>query len=195
MSPGKNRDPAGTRRRLLAAARDEFAALGIAGARVDQIATAAGSTKSQIYHYFVSKDALFDAVFEDMCRETVDAVPIDASDLPQYAANLFDSYQQRPWVQRLATWHRLERGCDKVVELVVASNRSKVAVIERAQTEGLLPTTFTGVELLGLLLHLSGFWESNIPEFDVLVSTTTTDRRRSVIVAAVEALLRLDDGR
>lgn len=195
MSPGKNRDPAGTRRRLLAAARDEFAALGIAGARVDQIATAASSTKSQIYHYFESKDALFDAVFEDMCRETVDAVPIDASDLPQYAASLFDSYQQRPWVQRLATWHRLERGSDKVVELVVASNRSKVSVIEQAQTDGLLPTTFTGVELLGLLLHLSGFWESNIPEFDVLASTVTTDRRRSVIVAAVEALLRSDDRR
>lgn len=195
MSPGRNRDPAGTRRRLLAAARDEFAALGIAGARVDQIATAASSTKSQIYHYFESKDALFDAVFEDMCRETVDAVPIDASDLPQYAASLFDSYQQRPWVQRLATWHRLERGSDKVVELVVASNRSKVSVIEQAQTDGLLPTTFTGVELLGLLLHLSGFWESNIPEFDVLASTVTTDRRRSVIVAAVEALLRSDDRR
>src|ERR1700712_3970605 len=110
------RDAQATRRRLLDAAAAEFAAVGIAGARVDRIADAASSNKAQIYHYFGSKDALFDAVFEDMCRATLDAVPIDATDLAEYAGRLHDSYVARPWVQRLATWYRLGRGGRSAVQ-------------------------------------------------------------------------------
>src|SRR5213596_2971554 len=99
------RDAEATRQRLLDAAAQEFAARGIAGARVDRIAEAARSNKAQIYHYFGSKDELFDAVFADMAGSTVDAVPIDPADLPGYAGRLHDSYRARPWVQRLATWY------------------------------------------------------------------------------------------
>jgi AcrR family transcriptional regulator len=48
------RDAEATRQRLLDAAAEEFAARGIAGARVDRIAQAARSNKAQIYHYFGS---------------------------------------------------------------------------------------------------------------------------------------------
>src|SRR4051812_39868062 len=96
------RDADATRRRLLDAARQEFSAHGIAGARVDRIAAAARSNKAQIYHYVGSKDGLFDAVFEAMVQETLDDVPIDAANLPEYAGRLHDSYEKRPWVQRIA---------------------------------------------------------------------------------------------
>ena len=52
-----------TRRRLLEAATAEFAANGIAGARVDRIAANAGCNKQAIYAYFESKDGLFEAVY------------------------------------------------------------------------------------------------------------------------------------
>ena len=55
------RDADATRRRLLDAAAEEFAAFGIAGARVDRIAVAAASNKAQIYHYFGNKDKLYEA--------------------------------------------------------------------------------------------------------------------------------------
>src|SRR3954468_14361394 len=110
MLVGVTGDAQATRRRLIAAAREEFAQYGIAGARVDRIAAAAKANKAQIYHYFGSKEALFDAVFSDMASGTVDEVPMDAADLPSYAGRLFDSYERRPWVQRLVTWYLLERG-------------------------------------------------------------------------------------
>ena len=135
-----SRDADATRRRLLEAARQEFAAYGIAGSRVDRIAAAARSNKAQIYHYFGSKNGLFDAVFDDMCRETVDAVPIDPANLPEYAGRLFDSYGQRPWVQRIATWYRLERaGTRDLLPVVLASNAAKVRVVADAQASGILP--------------------------------------------------------
>ena len=48
-----------TRRRLLEAAITEFSCYGIAGARVDRIASTAKANKQAIYAYFGSKEALF----------------------------------------------------------------------------------------------------------------------------------------
>ena len=53
-----------TRAKILAAALDEFAAKGLAGVRVDQIAEVAGVNKAMIYYHFASKEDLFKAVFE-----------------------------------------------------------------------------------------------------------------------------------
>jgi AcrR family transcriptional regulator len=185
-----SRDAEATRRRLLEAARDEFAAYGIAGGRVDRIAVAARSNKAQIYHYFGSKDGLFDAVFDDMCRETVDAVPIDALHLPEYAGRLFDSYEKRPWVQRIAAWYRLERaGTRDLLQVVVDSNTAKIHAVADAQAAGRLPDRFPPNILLGLVIHLSAFWTANVPEYDVLVAGSSRAQRRRVVVDAVAALL------
>lgn len=58
------RDAEATRGRILAAAKKEFARLGLAGARVDTIALKAKANKRMIYHYFGSKEDLFQAVIE-----------------------------------------------------------------------------------------------------------------------------------
>jgi AcrR family transcriptional regulator len=184
------RDADATRRRLLEAATEEFAQHGIAGARVDRIAAASTSNKAQIYHYFSSKDGLFDAVFTAMCVDTVSDVPIDADDLPEYAGRLFDSYEQRPYVQRLASWYRLERGGSaELVEAVLASNRTKVAAVTSAQKRGVVSDRFKPVDLLGLVLHLSGFWSANVPEYDALVARHSRAHRRRVVVEAVRRLV------
>ena len=65
----KRRDPVATRKKLLAAARREFADSGLAGARVDEIAARAGVNKQLVYHYFGDKDALYLAVLEWVYEE------------------------------------------------------------------------------------------------------------------------------
>ena len=68
------RNPEASRRRILAAATETFAALGLDGARVDDIAERAGINKRMLYHYFGNKDDLFgavlDALYEQICRES-----------------------------------------------------------------------------------------------------------------------------
>lgn len=59
------RDADATRSRILEAAKQEFAKLGLGGARVDDIALRAKANKRMIYHYFGSKEDLFTAVVED----------------------------------------------------------------------------------------------------------------------------------
>jgi TetR/AcrR family transcriptional regulator len=69
IETSQRRDPAATRQKLLNAARREFAASGLAGARVDEIAARAGVNKQLVYHYFGDKDALYLAVLEWVYEE------------------------------------------------------------------------------------------------------------------------------
>lgn len=69
------RDGQATRRRLLDAATAEFAAYGIAGARVDRIVADARTNKAQMYGYYESKDGLFDAVFGEHLSAILDVIP------------------------------------------------------------------------------------------------------------------------
>ena len=59
------RDAEATQKRILAAAKKEFAKKGLGGARVDVIAERAKANKRMIYHYFGSKEELFQRVLEN----------------------------------------------------------------------------------------------------------------------------------
>jgi TetR/AcrR family transcriptional regulator len=57
-----------TRARILDAAIREFSAHGLAGARTERIAEAAGVNKALIYYYFHGKDALYNAALETVAE-------------------------------------------------------------------------------------------------------------------------------
>ncbi len=59
-------DPNVARQAILAAARGEFAARGLKGARVQAIAERAGVNKQLLYYYFGSKDDLYRAALESV---------------------------------------------------------------------------------------------------------------------------------
>jgi TetR/AcrR family transcriptional regulator len=58
-------DEAGTRQKIIDAARHEFAEYGLAGARVERIAKRAGVNKAMIYYHFSSKDLLYEGVVKN----------------------------------------------------------------------------------------------------------------------------------
>src|SRR5258707_4491824 len=90
------RNAEGTKKRILAAATEEFTEHGIAGARVDRIAAAARSNKAMLYAYFGNKEQLFEAVFAQMVTAATDAVPFDARDLPGYAVAMVERDPTEP---------------------------------------------------------------------------------------------------
>ena len=80
------RDAEATRARILAAAKAEFARVGLGGARVDRIAEIAGANKRMLYYYFGNKDELFRAVLEatyEHIRESEKALHLDEVDPPE----------------------------------------------------------------------------------------------------------------
>ncbi len=192
------RDGERSRRRLLDAATAEFAAVGIAGARVDRIADAAKVNKSQMYSYFGSKDGLFDAVFREHLEAIVDAVPLTADDLPGYAVRLYDSYVEYPELLRLATWNRLERvPRGDLLAPAAGDVDHKLRAIVDAQRDGLIEEALTPSEVFSLVTAIAMTWSP----VNVTYAASRDDeeaehaRRRAVIAEMVSrSLVRSDRG-
>jgi AcrR family transcriptional regulator len=174
-----------TRQRLLQAAAAEFAAYGIAGARVDRIAAAAKCNKQAIYAYYGSKEALCDAVLEAMVVDIVESVPIDAFDLPSYAVRLFDRYQAQPDALRLATWYSLEG--KSLPQSALASMLPKVEAIRAAQDAGAVSKRFAPEMLLMLVITLTRLDAPGSPE--ARSGTIPTAAYRQAIADAVTRLV------
>jgi AcrR family transcriptional regulator len=66
--PSRTNDPARTMAGILEVATAEFAAKGLSGARIDEIAATTKTSKRMIYYYFESKEGLYIAVLEEAYR-------------------------------------------------------------------------------------------------------------------------------
>lgn len=183
------RDSEATRQRLIEAARREFGEFGNAGARVDRIAANAESNKAQIYHYFGSKDQLFDAVWASVIKEFVVDTPVDIDDLPGYAVRLADVYAANPEIQRLVTWKRLERGHDPPHAFAVESTPPIIDAIAEAQASGTVADHFDAPVLFSLILSIAAMWQTHSPDFASIVGVSDPKRRREIVRDAVERLL------
>lgn len=147
------RDSTATKLRILDAATAEFAAHGLAGARVDRVADRAGANKQLIYAYFASKEGLFDATLEFHLERLLDEVPFDADDLPGYAVALVDFGLAHPELLRLLHWHQLERPGELArLEQTAGSTRRKVEALAKAQAAGTVDATLAPDELLAVIL-------------------------------------------
>src|SRR5579871_4798545 len=179
------RNAEATRRRLIEAAWAEFAEYGIAGARVDRIAANAHANKAQIYHYFGSKDRLFDAVWDSLVDQIVASAPLDVRDLDGFGARLSELYDQHPDLIRLITWQRLERGGDPRHEAAVTATQSRVDAIAKAQAEGIVTDRFEARVLFALILHVAALWGMTSPDVLAVANVRSPKRRKEIVRSAV----------
>ena len=178
------RDAEETRRRLLRAASEEFAEYGLAGARVDRIAAAAGASKPLLYTYFGNKDQLFDLVYNNLIASIVSDVPLDAADLPGYAGLLYDQAVAHPEMVRLTLWDRLERGGQGARQpAVLEANLAKVAAIQRAQEAGQIASRMAAADLLLLVTTTAGMWSFAQMGPDGTGSATAAAARATLVQA------------
>ena len=105
---GSRRQPAASRSTILAAALAEFAGHGLAGARMEAIAAAAGVNKALLYYYFCSKDALYAAVLNEFFERLLARIngALDSGTGPGervllYARAHFDSVAESLYYARL----------------------------------------------------------------------------------------------
>ncbi|MGK9146462.1 TetR family transcriptional regulator [Plantibacter flavus] len=177
-----------TKRLLLDAATAEFCANGLAGARVDRIASEAGVNKERIYQYFGRKDELFDVVIASQLRRVMDEVPIEGSGpeaLAAYAGRLFDHHQADAVLPRLVFWEGLERG-DHVVDRAERTDRCRSKIDRTLEA---LPgvSREDAADLLLTIIALCDAW-AVLPELDGLMVARDEGRaarRRAVVVATV----------
>ncbi|MET9464061.1 TetR family transcriptional regulator [Streptomyces sp. NPDC006544] len=187
------RDSSATKARLLDAAFSEFAAYGIAGARVDRIAEAARANKRLIYVYYGNKEQLFDAVLQRALETGSESVPFDAEDLPGYTAAIFDHLVARPDLMRIVQWKQLERPATTDAE--AESYRGKIDAVRRAQAAGLIDPGLDPADLLTLVMGLAQAWTGTVggvapggPE--AAWPAERVARHRETVVESVRRLIR-----
>ena len=137
------RDAAATQQRIIDAAADEFAAHGIAGARVDEIAKRAGVNKRMLYYYFESKEGLFREILLRRLAARM-AFAAESADLPRgerVAQRQLDQAGDIDYV-RLLMWEALEDGEREAVSGESGRRetyRNWVEATRQAQADGELP--------------------------------------------------------
>ncbi|MFE6254654.1 TetR/AcrR family transcriptional regulator [Agromyces sp. NPDC057865] len=180
-----------TKRLLLDAATAEFSEHGLAGARVDRIAAAAGVNKERIYQYFGKKDDLFAAVLAARLRTSMDEVPmrgVGADAVGDYAGRLFDHHLADGVIPRLVFWEGLERGAATAADAARAEYhaqkverfRELLPGVGREAAGELLLTIVSLVNAWPVLGHLDAFLVDGGPD--------RAARRRAVLVASATAL-------
>jgi TetR/AcrR family transcriptional regulator len=117
-----------SRSRILDAAIQEFSENGLAGARTEQIAEAAGVNKALLYYYFQSKEGLYNAALEGVAQRVV-ASSLAVMDLDctagerlvHFALNHFDRIHTQRTFQTLMQQEmiRLHRGEENAVAPLV----------------------------------------------------------------------------
>lgn len=182
----RTRDPDAKRDQLFRAALVEFAQYGLAGARVDRLTKRAGISAGLVYSFYEGKAELFDAVFDQIVELAISTVPIDADDLPGYAAGLYDAGVEHPEVARFMAWYQLERGEAGRRSATVAAMREKITAIEAAQRRGTLASKLPAPQILALVLAIANMWNQPGEELGALVPK---GKRRETVVNAVAQLV------
>ncbi len=174
---------AATRDRIVEVATREFAEHGIAGARIERIVAAARTNKAQLYAYFGSKEGLFDAIFSSSLERIVNVVPIDATDLADWAVRLYDEYLRRPDLIRLATWARLERRpTGHLVDEVDRHDDHKLRAIAEAQATGAVRPG-DPFDVMAVVIAMSMAWSpvSNVYAATAEEPSDVHERRRDLL--------------
>jgi len=184
-----------TKSLLLDAATQEFCTFGLAGARVDRIASIAGVNKERIYQYFGKKDDLFGIVLARQLAFVMDEIQITGTGIEAvttYAGRVFDYQVAHPELARLTFWEGLERSEPTALEARRAGAASKVVRLQEA-----LPTLSTSDahELLLTILTLADGWQVLGNMDRIYTGTIERDAarnaaRRKAVLAAVEAYAR-----
>lgn len=148
-----------TKSRILDAALAEFSAHGVAGARVDRIASAAGCNKNLLYVYFDSKENLFRTVLETRLARLSEDIPFTPNDLPNFGGRVFDWAMSHPDLMRLAVWSTLEQSNQNSHGRADSHDAKVKALAHSSEPEGAFSPAF----LVTTVMAIATAWSPALP--------------------------------
>lgn len=199
------RDAEATKTRILEAAKREFAKNGLGGARVDTIAEKARANKRMIYHYFESKEGLFQTVIENAyvdIREAEQKLNLDHLDpktaLERLVRFTWDYYLKNPEFITLVNSENLHRAKHlKKSEVIKVYSRRFVSmvggILERGVAAGVFREGVDPVQLnitiaaIGYYYLTNRFTGSIVFERDLMAKEALEER----LAFNIDTVLRL----
>lgn len=173
---GEIRDAARTRARIMQAARDEFAARGLAGARIAAIAERAGIVKQLLYHYFASKEVLFEATLQSKYEQHRAALPDLEGPGAAFVRQFRAAYRDPVWI-RFLTWEAAEHQDTGRITAEQARRDAiarQAAAIAGRQASGELPADMPA-DLLQLAIYALALYPVAFPQSTDMITGRTPD--------------------
>jgi AcrR family transcriptional regulator len=176
----RTNDPERTMAEILSVATTEFAAKGLAGARIDEIAAATRTSKRMIYYYFGSKEALYVAVLEAAYgRMRQIEANLHLSDLePELALKrlvefTYDHHQSNEDFIRLVMSENVQRGeylaQSKAIQKLNGSALQTIQELyNRGVKQGVFKKNLTPLEIHSAISALTFFNVSNQHTFGLI---------------------------
>jgi TetR/AcrR family transcriptional regulator len=164
LSQPVQRNPERTRRRILQAAIRLFAAHGFHAVSVDQIVGKAQVNKRMVYHYFGSKDALFEAALSEVYKriEEIEMHAVERGRSPrEKLSRLLESYFEfldaEPEFTRLLQWENLEKGRHLTKENHLLTKNPFLARFRAIVQDGVATGEFRrDLDVTHLMIHFIG---------------------------------------
>lgn len=209
---GSRRQPEESRAAILRAAVREFSREGVAGARTDAIARAAGVNKALLYYYFKDKDAIYEAVLDQVFGGLTAVVhEVLSRDLPPrqkilaYAQAHFDYIASHPLYPQIVQGEMMSAGRMPQLERIVKQYfrplfRHLAEVLKQGQTSG----EFRAVDPLQFvpsMIAIIVFYFTSAPVMrlmsgqDPLAPERLAARRAAMLDFISAALFRSPDGK
>lgn len=172
--PRRRHQPAAAHHNILVAATAEFAAKGLEGARMDEIAARAGVNKRMLYHYVGNKEALWLAVLERTYEAMRDEERrLDVGSLPPLEGMRrlieFNGAYCRDHPELLALLNnenlhhaRYLRGSQRVKNLHSLLVEQIADLLERGRAQGVFRSGVDPVELYITIAAIGYFYFSNV---------------------------------
>jgi len=200
----RKNDPEGLKKRIIAGALKTFAEFGMQGARLEQIAEHAQTTKRMVVYHFGSKEQLYIEVLEQVYQQ-IRAHETDlnlAAMTPELAMTRlveasFDYHVAHPDFMRLVCSENLLRG--RYITQIKALNRSALDLLDdilaRGQQEGVFIADVQTIDVHRLISSICVHHVSNRYTFNALFSPDNSEeesirRNRQLAVTATLRYIR-----
>ncbi|MBL4748196.1 MAG: TetR family transcriptional regulator [Magnetovibrio sp.] len=185
-------DTEGTQKKIKTAAITEFAAHGLDGTTIEQIARRASVNKERVYNYFGGKKELFILILRDELAKVAQALPVETfaqEDIGEFAGRVYDYHRQRPELIRLLRWEALAFD-DEVPDEEQRQQYYgyKSAAVAKGQKAGTITREFQADHLILMILSIAGWW-ATVPQVARMLCGSPTEedhakRRAAVVIAA-----------
>jgi TetR/AcrR family transcriptional regulator len=185
----RTRDAAGTRKKILEAAIEEFAERGLSGARIDSIAQRSGANMRMIYHYYGNKEELYvyvlDHVYEDIRKKEA---ALNLGNLEPYEAMLklfnftYSHFAANPHVVSLWMGENLQQGVYLATSMRAPTLTSPLVeaiktTLARGVEQGVFRSDIDALQLYVSMVALSYFHLSNVHTLSAIFSVNLHSER------------------
>jgi len=193
------------REAILAAAEDQFACYGFAGARIDEIARVSGYNKSLIcHHYFEGKKELYKAVLRCLKDDSIErlrqimtpsgideTVPLNAEEVQGFIEESirlsFNQLLEHPRLMRILAWEAAE-GWKNFNASQFKPRETQwpgeiISFIRRAQADGIIRSNIDPKMLIANVLGISLIYLLSIPRYQMLFPDTDMASSKALVHA------------